>query len=145
MLSLKRLLLSRSQCQLPLSSIPPLTVPLIQAQCSRSPPLGTSHLGKLDILFPTLFTGTHCPCAFFNTLLSHAAISHLLMALFPSCFPKFSIACSTIMRSLTKEVHEAERDVMERAGGCAEAIVPLLTSLPACLPGPEEHPHGAAC
>lgn len=67
------------------------------------------------------------------------------MALFPSRLSKSSIACSTIMRSLSKEVHEAERDVIGRAVGCAEVIVPLLTSLPACLPGPEEHPHGAAC
>lgn len=67
------------------------------------------------------------------TLLSLYYTSHLV-ALFPSHFPTFSFACSTITCSLTEEVHAAERDVIDRAGGLAEVIVPLLTSLAACLP-----------
>lgn len=67
------------------------------------------------------------------TLLSLYYTSHL-MAPFHSRFLTFSFACSTITCSLAEEVHAAERDVIDRAGGLAEVIVPLLTSLAACLP-----------
>lgn len=137
MLSLKRLLLARSQCQLPLSSIPPS-----QSHWFRHSVLAlllfAPHTWANWIFYFLLCSLEHTVLVLSLPpsclmLLSLCYTSHL-MALFPSCFSKSSIACSTIMRSLSKEVHEAERDVIDRAVGCAEVIVPLLTSLPACLP-----------
>lgn len=108
---------------------------------------------KLGFLYFSLCCpGTRCPCASPSLpLLSLYYLSITLLTSWPFLPPlssKFFFACSTITRSLTEEVHAALWDVIDGAGGLAGVIVPLLTSLAACLPpslGPDENRRGVAC
>lgn len=159
MLSLKLLFPACSQCQLPLSSIPPhspsdldtvfFLPSSLDADCTAPHILGQIgyfmsyfvHWNILSLCFPHP-----------SLLLLYYLFTPLTSwSLFPPCYPNFSFACSTITCSLTEGVQAAERDVSDRAGGFAKvpcyccSFIDKAACLSASLPCPEEQQHGAAC